>query len=146
MGSLSALQVLFVHNNNLHGTIPDSFGELCSLEALSLFSNNLSGTIPLSLTQIKGLQHLLLHKNTFSCCMDAILSGFNGHNISSIFVYDNPDLYADFSTMKSVEINHLTSFVAHGCDLYGTLPKSVQFQNVKSLLMYNNRLSGELHE
>eukprot|EP01083_Nonionella_stella_P027909 76868_1 len=84
MGSLSALQVLFVHNNNLHGTIPDSFGELCSLEALSLFSNNLSGTIPLSLTQIKGLQHLLLHKNTFSCCMDAILSGFNGHNISSI--------------------------------------------------------------
>ncbi|MBC6422914.1 MAG: hypothetical protein GDA38_16355 [Hormoscilla sp. SP12CHS1] len=46
LGSLSKLQLLYLHDNSLSGTIPSELGSLSKLLELYLSSNSLNGTIP----------------------------------------------------------------------------------------------------
>ncbi|RWR80411.1 LRR receptor-like serine/threonine-protein kinase GSO1 [Cinnamomum micranthum f. kanehirae] len=58
------LTLIHMSNNSLQGNIPPSFGEMLSLELLDLSNNNLTGEIPQNLT-VKGvLKYLMLSNNS----------------------------------------------------------------------------------
>ena len=59
-GSLSNLQDLELHNNNLRGTLPSEYSSLSNLEYLWLHENSLSGTVPSELISLSKLQYLWL--------------------------------------------------------------------------------------
>ena len=63
LGSLSNLQELVLNSNQLTGPIPDALGSLSNLEWLYLHSNRLRGSIPDELGSLSSLQSLLLHAN-----------------------------------------------------------------------------------
>ncbi|CAL5376596.1 unnamed protein product [Camellia sinensis] len=66
IGNLSnSLEILSVSLNQLIGTIPKEIGSLRNLTVLSLVYNNLNGNIPSTLGEIKSLQRLYLGGNNF---------------------------------------------------------------------------------
>ncbi|MED6126295.1 hypothetical protein PIB30_077039 [Stylosanthes scabra] len=68
MNSIGAsLVILLMNDNDLTGTIPETFGEnLRSLERLILANNELKGQIPASLFRISSLTELDLSENRFT--------------------------------------------------------------------------------
>ncbi|URD84988.1 LRR receptor-like serine threonine-protein kinase [Musa troglodytarum] len=78
LSSLPSLRILDLSNNNLSGTIPQSFGNyligqipwsigrMKQLEVLDLSRNNLSGAIPSDLAALNFLNHLNLSYNNLS--------------------------------------------------------------------------------
>jgi hypothetical protein len=60
---LSNLQILYLHSNQLTGSIPADIGNLSNLQQLHLYSNQLSGSIPDSIGDLSNLQHLHLFSN-----------------------------------------------------------------------------------
>ena len=67
------LEEVFLHNNNLTGTLPTSFSP--NLRALLLASNNLSGPIPEELGGLKKLTDLRLNRNQLSGPIPSSLTG-----------------------------------------------------------------------
>ncbi|GMP68600.1 hypothetical protein CsSME_00028161 [Camellia sinensis var. sinensis] len=66
IGNLSySLQELEVSENQLTGTIPKEIGSLRNLNVISLANNNLNGNIPSTLGEIKNLQRFYLGGNNF---------------------------------------------------------------------------------
>lgn len=64
LGLLSSLRTLSLYNNQIHGTIPSQFGFLTSITELGLSNNSLSGTIPVqALGQLTQLRQLYLSHN-----------------------------------------------------------------------------------
>ncbi len=57
---------LWLHSNNLTGSIPGSLGGLASLAELNLGSNSLSGSIPAQLANAAALEVLFLQRNQLS--------------------------------------------------------------------------------
>ncbi len=57
---MTALQVLYLEDNSLTGTIPVKLGNLTNLTQLVLSGNSLSGPIPTEVAEIPGLAHLML--------------------------------------------------------------------------------------
>ncbi|XP_057839719.2 putative receptor like protein 25 [Cryptomeria japonica] len=66
MGDLKGLIALNISNNNLRGSIPESFGAMAHLESLDLSRNMLPGTIPTDLVNITFLSILNLSNNNLS--------------------------------------------------------------------------------
>ena len=54
---------LFLHENNLNGTIPPEIAELSELTSLRLDTNGLRGVIPPYIGRLSQLYALLLHDN-----------------------------------------------------------------------------------
>ncbi len=57
---------LWLHSNNLAGSLPSSLGDLGSLDTLNLGKNNLTGAIPSTLGSASDLRVLFLQRNEFS--------------------------------------------------------------------------------
>ena len=63
LGNLTALQELYLSNNELTGSIPEALGNLSELDALDLSGNRLSGNIPAALGNLTLLRDLNLSGN-----------------------------------------------------------------------------------
>ncbi|KAG4137409.1 hypothetical protein ERO13_D07G070100v2 [Gossypium hirsutum] len=66
IGKLKGLQRLALHQNNLHGQIPNELTNCTELRALDLSSNLLKGAIPSSIGHLTRLHYLNLSTNFFS--------------------------------------------------------------------------------
>ena len=77
LGSLSAVEELYLNFNQLNGSIPPELGDLSSLEKLSLYSNQLSGSIPPKLGDLSNLTSLTLHANQLSGSVPAELGNLS---------------------------------------------------------------------
>ncbi|GKV22041.1 hypothetical protein SLEP1_g31945 [Rubroshorea leprosula] len=64
--SLSSPSLIFLSNNSLRGSIPESICNAINLEMLDLSNNYLSGIIPQCLTRMKSLKVLDLSRNNLS--------------------------------------------------------------------------------
>ena len=58
--------MLYLHNNQLSGSIPKELGNLTNLEVLRLYGNELSGSIPTELGNLVNLTELNLGGNQLS--------------------------------------------------------------------------------
>ena len=66
LSSLVNLRVLWLNENRLTGSIPESLAQLTALEELYLYGNYLSGPIPPALGHIPRLNRLHLSRNHLS--------------------------------------------------------------------------------
>ena len=47
-----------LYGNNIHGTIPEEYGDLSNLVSLDLYKNSISGPLPTSLGKLASLKFL----------------------------------------------------------------------------------------
>ena len=132
LSALTRLKHLYLHQNELTGTIPD----LSALSFLTLFyayENKLTGGIPALPTSLTTLQ---LHKNELSGTIPATLNDLT--KLTGLYLHDNqftgsvPDLSNTKLTGLSVSRNQLGGTV-------GALPATLV-----SLEMTDNDLTGSL--
>lgn len=115
LGSLTNLQSLDLHSNQLTGGIPSSLGNLTNLQYLSLYHNQLSDSIPSSLGNLTNLLTLVININQLSGSIPASLG-----NISNLNDLD-------------LSYNQLT----------GAMPSSLaNITNLQKLNLFDNQLSG----
>jgi hypothetical protein len=88
MGNLTALQVLYVYDNQLRGSIPAELGNLTNLLWLSLRGNQLSGGIPPQLGNLASLQILRLYSNRLTGTLPSQLGDLA--NLEELLVHENP--------------------------------------------------------
>ena len=135
-----SLAYLDISHSQLHGSIPDIFGNMASLERLDLSANKLEGEIPKSLSNLCRLQGLSLGYNNLSGQLPQVLDLLACANdtLDTLFLTDNqfagsfPD-FIGFSSLKELELDHN--------QINGTLPKSIgQLTKLEALIIGSNSL------
>ncbi|KAF2939641.1 hypothetical protein DAI22_03g210900 [Oryza sativa Japonica Group] len=117
VNNLQQLQTLYLNNNNLDGTIPDSFTNSSSLAYVDLSSNFLGGEIPRNISLLSKLVGLTLSSNSLTGTIPTTLS----------------------------EINSLQGLQVAQNKLEGSIPDGVwQLPNIVELMLGQNRLSGRI--
>ena len=117
LSNLSALKVLWLHDNELTGDIPSSLGDLSNLTDLYAHNNDLTGEIPTELGKLTSLQELSLYSNDLSGSIPAELG----------------------------KLTSLTSLSLHDNDLTGEIPAELgKLSSLKSLQLAENNLSGSI--
>lgn len=138
---LSALQILILANNYLHGVIPDSMCSMASLAKLDLSENSLAGAIPKHIGNMSGLVVLELFSNELSGTLPSNLVGLV---VLSELVLDDNRLAGSIPSV----LGQLSSLLYLGLDhneLSGTIPAS--FSNTTglySLSLNSNKLTGTI--
>ena len=108
---------LFLHENQLSGTIPSELGNLSSLEWLSLWGNELTGEIPPELGDLTNLEELRLTRN--------LLTG---------------EIPPELARLAGLEILGLG-----GNQLTGTIPTWLgSLTDLEELYLWGNQLTGEI--
>ncbi|NLR10538.1 MULTISPECIES: hypothetical protein [Lactobacillaceae] len=158
----SLLENLYLKNNQLTGTIPDSYGDLPDLIDFQLDHNQLSGTLPAALGQAKNLSAIYLNNNHLSgtiptnwsdlqslTTLDLAENQLGGTlddidsftNLSTIYLNNNEfigELPAKWFTSK------LTYFEASQNYFSGSLPDLSKATNLTTLSVHDNKLTGDL--
>lgn len=83
LGNLEKLETLSLWGNQLSGSIPASLGSLSNLETLSLSFNQLSGSIPASLGNLSNLKYLRLSYNSLTGCFPVSWRDVPFHDLES---------------------------------------------------------------
>ncbi len=74
---LNQVNRLWLHNNNLAGSLPDSVGQFLTLDTLNLGMNELTGGIPTGLGDLSTLRIAYLQRNQFSGAIPIQLGNLN---------------------------------------------------------------------
>eukprot|EP01084_Bolivina_argentea_P074713 135508_1 len=147
-----------IAQNLFHGTLP-SFPKTAQLTQFIIYENQFEGDIndvfPY-LNVLKDVQGFALFNNDISGDITEILRYLflNATSLGYIGIQNNPKITGTIPEFQH-KINvifhgHQSSntwdgyFMIHNCDIYGSIPKNVQFQNLSYLTMYDNRLSCEI--
>ena len=87
---------MFCPENQLSGSIPNSFGNLSNLGWLELHDNQLTGTIPSGIRGLAGVGILTLYGNQFSTgtAVDATALTLTGDRLL-LQRHDDPDAYVE---------------------------------------------------
>ena len=88
LGNLSNLTRLNLSYGQLTGSIPESLGNLNNLQNLQLYNNQLSGSLPESLGNLSNLQNFHLGNNQLSNPIPESLGNLN--NLQSLHLGGNP--------------------------------------------------------
>ena len=92
---------LFLHRNQLTGTIPPELGTLSSLEWVSLYQNQLTGEIPAELGNLTNLAHLRLDGNRLTGTIPAELGRLT--NLTVLYLSGNPLTGCVPASLRDVE-------------------------------------------
>ncbi|GLT35956.1 hypothetical protein SLA2020_103640 [Shorea laevis] len=77
---LSKLESIDLSDNQLNGSIPNSFGQLSKLKSMDLSYNQLSGRIPNSIGKLSNLETLLVDDNS----LEGVISEAHFANLSKL--------------------------------------------------------------
>ena len=86
LSGMTRLTYLWLHSNELTGSIPASLGTLSNLEGLTLSNNELTGSIP-DLSRLDDLTRLGLHQNMLNGEITASLGGLD--RLRSLWLHGN---------------------------------------------------------
>lgn len=162
---MEGLEEFAVANNNLEGSIPQTFSNLPklknfyiygnrkirgnieplmnikTLEILSAWSCDLSGTIPNSIGDITNLRLISFRNNSFTGTIPPSIG-----NLEKLYFLDLA-INKISGTIPSQlgSLKNLTTFYLHENNIGGTIPPIFDnFENLTHLSLYGNRLTGEL--
>ena len=128
---------LYLHSNNLTGTIPPEIGNLTSLKELLLYSNDLTGTIPSEIGNLTSLEGVYLNNNNLMGSIPVTIG--NLRSLKYLFLYNN-----QLTGSIPVEIGNLIKLkklYLYNNQLTGVIPSSIQnLVNLESkrLKLYDN--------
>ena len=141
LGNLGTLTGLFLHGNNLEGTIPAELGNLANLEWLYLARNALSGPIPAELGNLAAMTILWLGENELTGSIPPELG--NLPNLTTLLLHEN-NLRGEIPPTLG-NLTSLTTLSLYENNLQGEIP--LELGNLASLeLLYldGNRLTGSI--
>jgi len=131
LGSMKALRIFDVSDNNLHGPLPADFVELISLTTAQLYENQLTGEIPSQIWKLSDLEIFDVAQNKMSGTLpDGLLQldvldtlGVNENNFSG-HILD----FGTLCTLKTLDLNknQFTGEIPSGL----SAAKSLQYLNV----------------
>ncbi|GLJ06821.1 hypothetical protein SUGI_0049250 [Cryptomeria japonica] len=140
--SFGSMEVLDLSNNQLSGTIySEVFGDHWNINFLSLSNNNLSGEIPKSLAGSRSLEILDLSNNNFSGdlqerfinCSSMVVLNMENNFLSG-------ELTFELGKMTKLQTFHMTNN-----SLSGPLPSSLQNCTALEIVeLGNNRMNGSI--
>jgi kinase len=139
-GTLQNLSILYLYRNNLSGEIPRSIGLLPKLTDATLFQNNLTGVLPPELGKNSPLRYLEVFENMLSgeipanICYNGEFRGLTAHNNNFTGSIPKSLGQCPYLLTLRIENNRITEVPA---GLW-------QIQNLTTVTMNNNMLSGEL--
>ena len=138
LSALSQLRVLYLHWNELSGSIPSELGDLSNLRELWLHLNELSGSIPSELGDLDNLTHLYLNDNDLSGSIPN-LSTLTNLKYLSLSDNDLSGSIPNLSTLTNLEFLSLSDN-----DLSGSIPNLSTLTNLTKLYLSDNDLSGSI--
>ena len=145
LGDLNNLKnELWLHNNKLTGSIPESINKLTFVERLTMGDNQLTGTIPQGVVELTELKSLHLQRNKISGTLPSGLDAFV--KMTELALQHN-DLSGTFPTSTSLKLPPiLTSLNVHENELSGSLPANLGTlaPHLKHLRAGGNLISGAL--
>ncbi|KAK0575486.1 hypothetical protein LWI29_001348 [Acer saccharum] len=135
--------MLYLHHNNLPGSIPKEIGKLMSLTKLALSENHFTGSIPPSVGSLSNLQYLYLNDNNFFGSFPPIFENFT--KLIDLFLHENKFIgYLPHDICRSGSLQNLT--VRHN-HFSGPIPTSLK--NCTSLVrvrLDGNQFTGNIFE
>ena len=141
LGKLTALQALYVVDNELSGRIPPELGRLSQLQVLSLGDNELSGSIPAELGRLQNLTVLNLGVNRLSGPIPAALG--NLVNLERL-VLEHNSLRGGIPRELGA-LHRLQKLKLEGNNLSGALPGELgRLSRLEWLMLAGNRLTGKV--
>ena len=141
LSSLSNLNWLYLHKNELSGSIPSELGQMSSLLRLYLYGNNLSGSIPAELGSLGNMTHLVLVDNDLSGSIPSELGRLS--KLEWLSLYDN-DLTGEIPSELG-QMSSLLRLYLHRNSLSGTVPPELgNLSALTNLWLVDNDLNGQI--
>ena len=141
LGSLTSLQWLILHNNQLDGEIPSELGSLTNLQYLYLHNNQLDGAIPTQLGGLGSLRYLYLYNNQLTGSIPSELGSLT--SLQRLYLYDNQLTGAIPSELGS--LTSLQRLQLQGNELTGPIPSELgDLTNLQRLYLHDNQLTGTI--
>uniref|UniRef100_A0A0D9UWT9 Receptor kinase-like protein Xa21 n=1 Tax=Leersia perrieri TaxID=77586 RepID=A0A0D9UWT9_9ORYZ len=142
LGNISGLKKLVLVNTSLSGEIPESIGKLANLIDLFLFSSSLSGMIPTSVGNLTQLNRLDASYNNLEGPIPASIGRLN-----KLYFLSLCNNHLNSSIPKEIfELTSLSSYLDLSSNtLSGPLPSEVgKLVNLNQLVLSGNQLSGAI--
>ncbi len=144
IGSLTALQVIVMDNNNISGVLPDNFWDITTLVNIQLCcGNSIQGTISPSIGLMSSLNTLDLGGNNFSGNLPSEL--FNATSLQFINLWDDEDDRMSLTGTLPSTIDNLTSLEVlniSGNLLNGPIPTQIgNLSNLTNLDLSQNPIN-----
>ena len=128
---------LWLHNNQLSGSIPSELDNLTSLTELYLYNNRLSGIVPSELGNLSNLVRLRLYNNQLSGSIPSELGNLT--SLTELYLYNNR--LSGIVPSELGNLSNLARLYLQNNQLSGPLPSSfVNLTNLKSINLWNTRL------
>ncbi|KAL2894844.1 Receptor-like protein kinase 7 [Bienertia sinuspersici] len=137
---LKELNLLYLTNSTISGSIPPEIGNMTELISLELSDNQLSGSIPHEISKLKKLWQFQLYNNYIT---GKIPFGFR--NLTKLIRFDasNNTLEGDLDELKYLK--QIVWIQLYQNNLSGEVPAEFgEFENLVNLSLYSNNLTGEL--
>ncbi|KAJ0755717.1 putative protein kinase RLK-Pelle-LRR-XI-1 family [Helianthus annuus] len=164
ISQLTHLTTLNLSLNTISGTIPPQIANCTRLQQLDLFRNNFTGSLPRGLNNLASLVYLDLSFNQFAAGLPAELGECS--NLEQFAVVDCgltgpiPSSFGGLTklTLLYLSINQLSGSIPPelaNCSsltdlqldrnhLEGPIPSELGMLNLKTLYLFENRLTGEV--
>ncbi|CAM0953544.1 unnamed protein product [Alopecurus aequalis] len=133
------LQVLYLGNNNLTGSLPARLRHFSNLHIIALRKNKLSGEIPIGTWEHTNLRVLLLGSNNLHGTITDDHFLFGGMQLETLDISSN-QLVGPIPTLPK----NLSYLNLSGNNLSGALPSDIGAPMLQVLLIFNNSFSGTI--
>ncbi|XP_075641186.1 receptor-like protein kinase 7 [Castanea sativa] len=134
------LTVLYLSQCNVQGTIPTGIGNLKQLISMELSNNNMTGGIPAEIGNLVNLSMLELYNNSFTGKFPVGL-----RNLTKLQRFDASSNYLEGDLSELRFLNNLVSLQLYENRLSGQVPAEFgEFKNLVNLSLYRNSFNGSL--
>ncbi|GLU11948.1 hypothetical protein SLE2022_286660 [Rubroshorea leprosula] len=156
LGYLPNLEVLQIDENNISGPIPISFANLNKASHFHMNNNSISGQILPELSKLANIVHFLLHNNNLSGYLPKELSQMpnltilqlNNNNFDGATI---PGSFGNIPTLLKLSLKNcnlqgsiLDLSGIPNLGYFGPLPTNKLFENITTINLSNNNLTGSI--